>query len=191
MSAHRRAPDRPPRAVADAAARGQLGRLVMAQQGGNPPGNVIFVLVGAGVLLGFALLWGWLGATTGVRVLHSIGLLCLALAVVAVVLACAAPVAGFTATHLYENGLVHTRNRRVQAVAWSEVDEMLIRRTDGSAAAGTVLAYSLITRDGRRVPVEALSRAGDNALAARLEEIVRSLGRPVVDSGPYTGRLRP
>lgn len=41
------------------------------------------------------------------------------------------------------------------------------------------------------VPVEAKSNSGDDSLGLRLQDIVREYGRPVVDSGPYVGRMRP
>ena len=41
------------------------------------------------------------------------------------------------------------------------------------------------------VPVEAKSNTGDDSLGLRLQDIVGKYGRPVVDSGPYVGRMRP
>jgi len=49
----------------------------------------------------------------------------------------------------------------------------------------------VVTRDGRKVPVEAKSKSGDDRLGVRLQEMVRDCGHPVVESGPYVGRLRP
>lgn len=41
------------------------------------------------------------------------------------------------------------------------------------------------------VQVEAKSNTGDDSLGLRLQDIVREYGRPVVDSGPDVGRMRP
>ena len=45
--------------------------------------------------------------------------------------------------------------------------------------------------DGRKVAVEAQSSSGDKSLGEQLQQIVRQLGRPVTDSGPFVGKLRP
>jgi hypothetical protein len=72
------------------------------------------------------------------------------------------------------------------------VEQLLLWRAGGkSRFAGSLLTYYVVTRDGRKVPVEAKSKSGDDSLGMRLQEMVREYGRPVVDSGPYVGRMRP
>ena len=93
---------------------------------------------------------------------------------------------------LFAGGLVHTKNGKFQVVAWPEVDELLLWRAGGKTAmAGKLLCYYVVTFDGRKVPIELQSAKGDKTLGERLQQIVTGLGRPVVESGPYSGRLRP
>jgi VanZ family protein len=184
-------PEPPPAKVAQAATDRALGAIVAAQKGSNPLGNFVFGIGAAVVLIGVGLGVAWLAAQIGFRALAYLALLCFVGALIAVVLSFAALLAGFTATYLYAGGVVHTKNGKVQVVAWPDLDEMLLWRAGGkSAIAGTLLCYYLITFDGRKVPIEKQSAKGDKALGEHLQQIVKNIGRPVVDSGPYTGRLR-
>jgi hypothetical protein len=181
-----------PAKVSDAAAKADLRGLIMAQQGSHPVGNLVFMLVVAGVLVGAGFLLSWVTGIVEIRAVAFLGLVCFVLAFIAVAMSVAALAAGFTATYLYERGLVHTKNRRVQTVPFSDVDELLLWRAGGKNRwTGNLLTYYVVTRDGRKVPVEARSNSGDDSLGLRLQDIVREYGRAVVDSGPYVGRMRP
>lgn len=181
-----------PGKVSDAAAQAELGHLVMSQQGSHPVGNLVFGLVVAGVLVGAGCFLSWLLDFVEIRAVAYLAFVCFVLAVIAFGMSLAALAAGFTATYLYERGLVHTKNGRVKTVKFSDVDELLLWRAGGKTAlAGNLLAYYVVTRDGRKVPVEAKSKSGDDRLGVRLQEMVRDCGHPVVESGPYVGRLRP
>jgi hypothetical protein len=181
----------PPKVVQAAAGRG-LGHPTYVQKGANPFGNFAF---GLGAAVALVLLFfgiAWVAVQIHLRALAWLGFLCLIGALIAVVMAFAALLAGFTATYLFAGGLVHTKNGKVQVVTWPEVDELLLWRAGGkSAMAGKLLCYYVITFDGRKVPIELQSAKGDKTLGERLQQIVEGLGRPVVESGPYSGRLRP
>jgi hypothetical protein len=73
------------------------------------------------------------------------------------------------------------------------VDELLLWKAGGKTDGlmyGKLLCYYIMTFDGRKVGVEARSAQGDKTLGEHLQQVVQRLGRPVKDSGPYTGRLR-
>jgi hypothetical protein len=56
-----------------------------------------------------------------------------------------------SATYLDERGLVRTKNRRVQTVPFSDVDELLLWRAGGNNRwTGNLLSYYVVTRDGRK-----------------------------------------
>jgi hypothetical protein len=181
----------PPKVAQAATGRG-LGQLTYLQKGTNPFSNFAFG-IGAAValvLVGFGL--GWLTSEIRLRALAWLTVLCFIGALIAVVLSFAALLAGFTATYLFAGGLVHTKNGKVQVVAWPEVDELLLWRAGGkSSLAGKLLSYYVVTFDGRKVPIELQSAKGDKTLGEQLQQVVKGLGRPVVESGPYSGRLRP
>jgi hypothetical protein len=181
----------PPKVAQAATGRG-LGQLTYLQKGANPFSNFAFG-IGAAValvLVGFGL--GWLTSEIRLRALAWLTVLCFIGALIAVVLSFAALLAGFTATYLFAGGLVHTKNGKVQVVAWPEVDELLLWRAGGkSSLAGKLLSYYVVTFDGRKVPIELQSAKGDKTLGEQLQQVVKGLGRPVVESGPYSGRLRP
>jgi hypothetical protein len=181
-----------PGKVSDAAAQAELGKLVVTQQGSHPVGNLVFGLVVAGVLVASGFLLSWLTGIVELRVVAFLAFVCFVLALIVFAMSLAALASGFTATYLYERGLVHTKNVRLKTVAFSDVDELLLWRAGGKTAlAGTLLAYYVVTRDGQKIAVEAKSKSGEDSLGLRLQEIVREHGRPVVESGPYVGRLRP
>jgi hypothetical protein len=184
--------DPPPPKVAQAAAGRGLGPLVHAQKSTNPFANFAF---GMGAAVALVLLFfglAWVAVQLHFRPLGWLAFLCLIGALIAVVMACAALYAGFTATYLFTGGLAHTKNGNVQAVTWPEVDELLLWRAGGKTAmAGKLLCYYVVTFDGRKVGVELQSAKGDKSLGEQLQQIVARLGRPVVESGPYSGRLRP
>lgn len=181
----------PPK-VAQAAADRGLGQVTYVQKGSNPFSNFAF---GLGAAVALVLLFfgiAWVAVQIHFRPLAYLAFLCLIGALIAVVLAFGALIAGFTATYLFAGGLVHTKNGKVQVVAWPEVDELLLWRAGGkSAMAGKLLCYYVVAFDGRKVPIELRSAKGDKTLGEQLQQIVKSLGRPVVESGPYSGRLRP
>ena len=115
-----------------------------------------------------------------------------ALAVGAVVLAFMALAAGFTGAYIYADGLVHSKNGRLQVAMWPEVSEMLLWRAGGKGMlAGKLLAYYLVTFDGRKLAVEARMVDDRDVLGDQLRAIVTHYGRPVVESGPAAGVLRP
>lgn len=181
----------PSKVAAGAQSRG-LGDCLVVAAGSNPIGNFLFA-VGAGVVLilvAFGL--SWVGEKAGLRFLAYLVFLCFVGALIAAIFSVVALLAGFTASYLYQGGLVHTKNGRVQVVAWSDLDEVWRWRAGGNTALrGKLLCYYVVTFDGRKVPIEAKSAKGSSELGERLEQTAVSLGRKVSDSGPYTGRLRP
>ena len=102
-------------------------------------------------------------------------------------------VRGFRATYWYENGLVYLRNGRVQVMPWSQVDEMLLWKAGGkSSMSGVMMSYIVVGFDGQRFSVAANGeREPGDTFGGRLFAMVVQLGRPVKDSGPYVGRMRP
>ena len=181
----------PPKVAQVAAGRG-LGPVTYLQKGSNPFSNFAFGIGAAVALVLVFLGLGWVSVQIHFRALAWLAFLCLIGALIAFVLAFAALVAGFTATYLFTGGLVHTKNGKVQVVAWPEVDELLLWRAGGKTAmAGKLLCYYVVTFDGRKVPIELQSAKGDKTLGEQLQQIIKGLGRPVVESGPYSGRLRP
>jgi hypothetical protein len=181
----------PPKVAQAATGRG-LGQLTYLQKGTNPFSNFAFGIGAAVALVLVGLGIGWLTSQIHLRALAWLAFLCFVGALIAVIFSFMALFAGFTATYLFAGGLVHTKNGKVQVVAWPEVDEMLLWRAGGKTAmAGKLLCYYVVTFDGRKVPIELQSAKGDKTLGEQLQQIVKGLGRPVVESGPYSGRLRP
>ncbi|GAA4588784.1 hypothetical protein BJY16_008676 [Actinoplanes octamycinicus] len=186
------APAPPPDEVLQAAASRQFGRLVAGQRGSNPFGNLAFGLGGGIALIAGGILLAWLGSLIDFRPLALLGCPLMVVGVVVLGYALAALFAGFTATYLFEQGLVHTKNKKLDAVAWSEVDQLWLWKAGGNnALTGKLLCYYVVTFDGRKVPVEVAVAKGEQPLGPQLEQIVAQLGRPVVDSGPLVGKMRP
>jgi hypothetical protein len=182
----------PPEEVARIAAERGLGECIDAQRGTNPFTNfawgmAAFLVLFFGGCLGVA----WIGVHLHLFILRAIVIASGAASIVVLIMSIRVLFAGFTATYLYTNGLVHTKNRKIEAVTWPEVDELLLWKGGGKNGKGLLygklLCYYVVTFDGRKVSIEAQPR---NPLGEQLEQIVRQLGRPVSDSGPYTGRLR-
>lgn len=182
----------PPAKVAEAAATRSLGACVQTQKGPSPIGNFLFGISAAAGLVLVAMLLNWVVSAIHWRLLAFLAFLCIAFALIVIVYSFMALLAGFTATYLYTHGLIHVKNGKVQTVTWQELDELWLWKAGGKAAlAGKLLTYYVVTYDGRKVLVEAASAKGDKSLGERLQKIVRERGRPVKDSGPYVGRMRP
>jgi len=182
----------PPPKVVEAAASRQLGPLVVGQQGSNPFGNLLFGFGAAVVIAGLSILAMWGGAELEIRAIAVLGCLGIVISVIVLIYSVMALLAGFTSSYLYANGIVHVKNGKVEAAAWSEVDELWLWKSGGKTAlAGKLMCFYVVTFDGRKIPVEPMSKSGDRTLGEQLQQIVRNLGRPVKDSGPYVGRLRP
>lgn len=182
----------PPPEVIQAAASRRLGQLVAAQRGTNPIGNLTFGIGGGIALIAGGILVAWIGSLIDVGALRFIACPMLVFGVIVLVYAVMALFAGFTATYLFENGLVHTKNKKIDTVAWSEVDQLWLWKAGGdNILTGQLLCYYVVTLDGRKVPVESAVAKGEQPLGPQLEQIVAQLGRPVVDSGPLVGRMRP
>jgi hypothetical protein len=179
------APEPTPPEVGRVAAERGLGALRRAQKGSNPL---------ARFARGMAYAVGWLLGLCGLGLLFQrwdlgpLGLLALPLlvgAAVAVITAVRRLFAGFTATYLYANGLIHTKNGRIQVVTWPEVDKLMVWEIGGRAE-----RYYVVTHDGRKVLVEFESAQGDATLGIMVQEIMQKLGRPIVAAGPSARRLR-
>src|SRR2546430_9640177 len=129
------APSEPvPPKVAQAATGRGLGQLTYLQKGTNPFSNFIFAIGAAVALVLVGLGLGWVTTQIHLRALAWLAFLCFVGALIAVIFAFAALLAGFTATYLFAGGLVHTKNGRVQVVAWPDVDELLLWRAGGETA---------------------------------------------------------
>jgi hypothetical protein len=182
----------PPAEVSQAATRRGLGDYLMVQQSSNPFGNFargigIAMVLFVGGFMGL----GWLAVHLNVRKLAYVAFICAAVALVAAIMAIRALLVGFSAMYVFANGLVRTKNRKVNVVMWADIDELLLWKAGGKTSMrGKLLGYYIGTFDGRKVPLEAQSAKGDRTVGERLQQIVHNLGRPVRDSGPYTGRLR-
>jgi hypothetical protein len=98
---------------------------------------------------------------------------------------------GNSTSYLFEQGVIHTKYSKVELVTWPEVDEVWLWKAGGKTSlAGSLLNVFIVTFDGRKIPVGVQDQSGDTTFRERLLQTVASLGRPVKDSGPYTGRLR-
>jgi hypothetical protein len=182
----------PPAEVIEAAARRGLGDYLIGQQGSNPFSNF---LMGLGIALvlfvGGLMGLGWVAVHIDSQKLATVAIICGVVAVIATLMAIRALLAGFSAAYMFADGLVHTKRRKINVVTWSDIDELLLWKAGGKTSLrGKLLAYYLATFDGRKLPIEARSGTGDRTFGEALQQLVRGLGRPVRDSGPYTGRLR-
>src|SRR5262245_21306921 len=145
----------PPPKVSEATATKQLGELVTAQKGSNPVGNLLFGIGAAVVLILIGVGLGWVPTKTGIRPLGFLTCILIVIALIIVVYSVMALFAGFTATYLYRNGLAHTKNGKVEVVAWPEIDELWLWKAGGKTGiAGMLMCYYVVTFDGRKVPVE-------------------------------------
>jgi hypothetical protein len=173
-----------PRRVRRAAEHSNLGALVM---GGKGTG---FLRQLAVLLAVEAVLAGLLAAAmaTGSRLLAWLPLI--GLLGVAIVIAMRT-VSGPRRTYVFADGVVCTRFGAAKAARWDQVRELLLWRAGGKTfLAGKLLAYYLITQDGSKLAIEARTD-GPDPLGEMVKDFVRRAGRPVVDSGPYHGRMRP
>ncbi len=188
MSDNPSAPPAPPEAVEapakvlDLAARHGLGPLVAARRGSNPFANMLFTWVLAAALIGAAVLLGWLGVTALARVAFSAG-------VVSVLVGFVALLAGFTGAWLFAGGVVHRKNGRSTAAAWSEVREVLLWRGAGLLQ-GKLLCYYVMTTGGRKLGIEARPTDDSDVFGQQLRAAAAARGVAVVESGPATGRRR-
>ncbi|GAA1653386.1 DUF6585 family protein [Actinoplanes couchii] len=182
----------PPPEVIQAAAARQLGQLVAAQRGTNPVGNLVFGIGGGIALIVAGILVAWIGSALDFGALRFVACPLMVFGVIVLGYAVMALFAGFTATYLFENGLVHSKNKKLETVAWPEVDQLWLWKAGGdNFLTGQLLCYYVVTTDGRKVPVESAVAKGETPLGPQLEQIVAQLGRPVVDSGPLTGKMKP
>jgi hypothetical protein len=176
---------RPPAKVTQAAHRYQLGPLINARKGSNP-----LLTGGTGLLAGMALIaLSVLLAFLGQRV---VALSVCALSFTALLLAAAALLGGQHSGYVYQDGLVHVSRGKVEVLTWPEVSELLLWRAGGKGVlAGQLLSYYLVTTDGRKLRIEARFANNRDLLGDQLQAAVTRLGRPVTESGPASGRLRP
>ncbi|MCW2885362.1 MAG: hypothetical protein QOE54_3182 [Streptosporangiaceae bacterium] len=178
--------EQPPPKVTELAAAQRLGDLLSSRKGSTPFANAFFALAVAALLFGVTVVLALLRLARGVAVFTfacSVGIAFLSLF---------ALLAGFTGAYLYTGGLVHRKNGRLSAVRWPDVSELLLWRAGGrTRLAGRLLCYHVVTRSGRKLPIEAHVGAGRDAFGELLEQKIRQEGGQVVESGPYSGRLRP
>jgi hypothetical protein len=179
--------------VAEAAAASNLGPLREACVEGNPFTKGLLWIVAAAACIGLLTLFSWLGVTYDVGWLRVFVCLLGIGALFSIFFAVQTLVRGFRATYWYENGLVYLKNGRVQVMPWSQVDEMLLWKAGGkSSMKGLMLSYIVVGFDGQKFSVAANGeRDPGDSFGGRLCGQVAQLGRPVKDSGPYVGRMRP
>jgi hypothetical protein len=180
------APEQPPVRVTELATAERLGDLVSCRQGANPFANAVAGLGVAAVLFGVTMALALLDVARGVAAVTFAG------SVVIAFLSLFALLAGFTGAYLYTGGLVHRRSGRLSAVRWPDVTQLLLWRAGGrTRLAGRPLCYHVVTRSGRRLPIEAHVGEGRDAFGELLEQQVRQGGGQVVESGPYSGPPAP
>lgn len=178
----------PPQAVRAEAERLGLGGLVAGRRGSNPFVRAGLSLLMALLCFGVTALLAW----TGIGLLHGVALVTCAGSVAAVILALAALAGGFTGMYVYTDGVVHAKNGRLRSARWDQVVELLLWRASGSTRlAGRLLAYYVVTRDGRKLGIEARSIAGVDEFGERLKQLVSDHDLPVVEGAPAAGRSRP
>jgi hypothetical protein len=143
---------------------------------------MLTAFIAAAVLLGIALLLGWL-ASRGVPLVRYVALLSCAFGIGAVVMGFVALAAGFTRVYLYGNGLVHARNGRARTVAWPEISELRVMRAGGQGMqtliAGKTLAYVVTVHNGRKISIQAEASHERNPVGEQLIAVAQHLGRPV------------
>ncbi|HEX6421400.1 MAG TPA: DUF6585 family protein [Acidimicrobiales bacterium] len=179
-------PPPPPARVAKLAASRQLGPLVADRKGSNPFANALFCVVVAVAAFGLIAVIAWLE----LRFLRFLAILALAVSIVALIMAVMALLAGFTGAYLYANGLVRSKNGRLQVATWPEVSRLLLWR-GAKLLEGKLLCYYVVTRDGRKLSIEAREVDGRDEFGEVLQAYVRHGGGDVVESGPAAGVMRP
>ncbi|MEV5321795.1 DUF6585 family protein [Streptomyces sp. NPDC052687] len=180
------------------AAERSLGDHLFTRKNTSPLEIVAGTVTAGAVIVGA--LWGvnWvLGQTgtdiPGLRKLVTTVVLCLLAALVLVIIAL--PVLlwrmpkGFVRTHLYAGGLVYTSYGRPRAVAWDDIDHLVLSRQARGASlfGGKVVAYHVITRDGHRLRIDAHPHLDSDPLGEHLLDALRLRGRPVLEGGPAAG----
>ncbi|GAA3201665.1 hypothetical protein ACFO1B_06360 [Dactylosporangium siamense] len=172
----------PPR-VAALAQRQQLGSLIAAHKGDHPLVECGTGLVISAVLFGAAAGISWI--VSNVEFLQ-FKLLAMAVVLLAIGGLAAAGYAFFrlfgayVIVHHYQHGLVWTRNRSVDAVPFSWIDEMYVTRKEatGDAATGSkITAAGLVTLDGRAVDITGADKADYAAFVERIEAELTARGR--------------
>lgn len=175
----------PPR-VAALAQRQQLGALVAAHKGDHPLVECVTGLVIAAVLFGAAAGVAWVGSVVEFLQVKALALLVLLLAIAGLAASGYAFFRLFRAyvvVYHYEHGLAWTRNRRVDAAAFSWIDEMYVTRKDTKATAA-----GLVTLDGRALDVTGAEKADYPAFVDRLEAELTARRRPVLPARREVGR---
>lgn len=133
-----------PPAVVELAAQRQLGELRAAHGDPNP-----FVLLALAALLAGASigLWEFMNRTElGIRALAFLGLFGVVFAFVMTCFAIRIMLTGARQAHLFANGFVARRRRRLRAATWTEVDQ-IVRNVQGD----TLASYTVLLRDGTKV----------------------------------------
>jgi hypothetical protein len=181
----------PERIIRKAAAH-DLGALVIAQRGSNPIANALFAAAVVAVLC--LLIWGmaWAGQAYDLGFLRPLIILAVVGVVVGTIMMVMSLIAGFTSAYLFDNGVICTRNGIVSVARWQDVDRLLLWRAGGrTALRGKLLCYYVVTGNGRRMPIEARQGDQGDPLGEALQATMARMGRPVVESGPAAGVLRP
>ncbi|MGC0318949.1 hypothetical protein [Kitasatospora acidiphila] len=89
--------------------------------------------------------------------------------------------AGSRALYLYDGGIVHTDRSGARAVAWPEVARLRrIHQHRGQDAAGRLLGYRLLTRDGTSFVIPLIPVDGHDAFVDRIVDSVRRQHCPIV-----------
>lgn len=182
-------PAAPPPKVAALAAARNLGSHQLTRKGDNPIAMFVGWTVFGLILLGVAWLCGWLAGKTEIRALAIGAILGLLGGLFVIAYGFFEIFRGFRVTYLYQGGLVWTHNGRPDAAAWNEVD----RLTETSLTGKPPNLAKVTTLDGRHVPIVMEWKNDADPVHARLVEVFRGLGRPVLDKeppgrpGPETG----
>lgn len=179
-------PSPPPARVDRLAASRRLGAHVANRRGSNPFANALFCVVAAVAAFGVVAVIAWLE----LRFLRYLAILAFAASIVALIGAVLSLLAGFTGAYLYANGLVRSKNGRLRAVTWPEVDRLLLWR-GAKLLEGKLLCYYVVTREGRKLSIEAREVDGRDDFGEALQAHVRAAGGQVVESGPAAGVMRP
>jgi hypothetical protein len=181
-------PAQPPAAVVQAAAAKNLGTLRRAQAGHNPIANFLTGLAASAGLFLLLLGLSWLYKAVPFFLFRWAGLAICPAMVVTLIYSFIALFGGFKGTWRYDNGLAYRKNGKVSTLAWNEIDQVLLWRAGGNTSLrGKLLSWVVVGYDGTKIDID---KKTDESFGEEICAIVAAHGRSIVESGPYSGRLR-
>jgi len=182
--------------IADAAG---MGRLRHAQNAMTPAKTFLLGLAFGIAAIGATYALAWYanetkigGDSEGARQVATVALVVFLAGVFFILSAIRSIFSGRRSAYLYDNGVVWRRNRKIEAVPWSRMTELVRWRVGGNSwLTGTLLHYIVVTAEGLRLMIDRYDAKGDESFGARLEEAVRQRGGRIVDDGSFTQSAPP